>query len=291
MSETVSVIVTAYNVERYLSKCLDSILAQTYPELEVIVIDDASTDKTKLICDEYKKKDQRVRVIHLAKNGGVSNARNVAIENAKGTYLTFIDGDDWINTAYVEEYLTQAKKHNAEIVMGPYFRFNDQNGMFYFYDALYPTQELTIDDYIRERALQRVAWFSNLGGKLYHRRLFEHKIYGTDYFPVGWFSSEDQIVSSRLCFLAHRIWYTQEANYCWRIRKGSVTQTATTSKTAMDALRAEMQYLVDLAMLGKLDQHLIDVFKENIASIKSQLNDQSLQTTDVYQRICQQLVL
>ena len=187
MSETVSVIVTAYNVERYLSKCLDSILAQTYPELEVIVIDDASTDKTKLICDEYEKKDQRVRVIHLAKNGGVSNARNVAIENAKGTYLTFIDGDDWVNTAYVEEYLTQAKKHNAEIVMGPYFRFNDQNGMFYFYDALYPTQELTIDDYIRERALQRVAWFSNLGGKLYHRRLFEHKIYGTDYFPVGWF--------------------------------------------------------------------------------------------------------
>lgn len=165
MSETVSVIVTAYNLERYLSKCLDSILAQTYPELEVIVIDDASTDKTKLICDEYEKKDQRVRVIHLAKNGGVSNARNVAIENAKGTYLTFIDGDDWINTAYVEEYLTQAKKHNAEIVMGPYFRFNDQNGMFYFYDALYPTQELTIDDYIRERALQRVAWFSNLGGK------------------------------------------------------------------------------------------------------------------------------
>lgn len=59
----------------------------------------------------------------------------------------------------------------------------------------------------------------------------------------------------------------------------------------MDALQAEMQYLVDLAMLGKLDQHLIDVFKENIASIKSQLNDQSLQTTDVYQRICQQLVL
>lgn len=84
MSETVSVIVTAYNLERYLSKCLDSILAQTYPELEVIVIDDASTDKTKLICDEYEKKDQRVRVIHLAKNGGVSNARNVAIENAKG---------------------------------------------------------------------------------------------------------------------------------------------------------------------------------------------------------------
>ncbi|PLA82323.1 hypothetical protein CYR83_09550 [Ligilactobacillus agilis] len=110
MDKLVSVIITAYNIEQYIEKCLDSVLNQTYTNLEIMVVDDASTDKTRQICDEYVGKDSRVKVIHLSKNEGAANARNLAIENTNGEYLTFIDGDDWVNDNYVEEFLDLAEK-------------------------------------------------------------------------------------------------------------------------------------------------------------------------------------
>ena len=95
MSELVSVIVPVYKVERYLSRCVDSILQQSYSNLEVILVDDGSPDSCGMICDEYQKNDRRIRVIHKS-NGGLSDARNYGIEAAQGKYLAFVDSDDWI---------------------------------------------------------------------------------------------------------------------------------------------------------------------------------------------------
>lgn len=97
----VSIIIPVYNVELYLCRCLDSVLAQTYTDFEVICVDDGSVDRSGLICDEYAEKDTRVRVIHIA-NSGVSNARNIGIEHARGEYLFFIDSDDWIDSQHVQ---------------------------------------------------------------------------------------------------------------------------------------------------------------------------------------------
>lgn len=91
----ISVIVPVYNVERYVGKCLDSILAQTYTDFEVIVVDDGSTDGSGAICDEYARKDSRITVFHI-ENGGVSAARNLAVQKAQGTYLAFVDSDDYV---------------------------------------------------------------------------------------------------------------------------------------------------------------------------------------------------
>lgn len=97
----ISIIVPVYKVEKYLKRCIDSILKQTYQNIEIILVDDGSPDKCGIICDEYKKLDKRVRVIHK-KNGGLSDARNVAIPLAKGEYISFIDSDDWVSPYYIE---------------------------------------------------------------------------------------------------------------------------------------------------------------------------------------------
>ncbi len=99
---TISVIVPVYNAEKYLRRCIDSVLAQTYQDFELLLIDDGSKDSSGAICDEYVAKDARVRVFHK-ENGGVSSARNVGLDNARGEWITFVDSDDWISKDYLKE--------------------------------------------------------------------------------------------------------------------------------------------------------------------------------------------
>ena len=107
-SKLVSVIIPVYNVERYLKKCIDSILNQTYKNLEIILVDDGSTDCSSKICDEYAKNDTRILVIHKA-NGGQSEARNIGISESKGEYIFFVDSDDYIEYNAIETMLEIAE--------------------------------------------------------------------------------------------------------------------------------------------------------------------------------------
>lgn len=99
----ISVIVPVYNVEQYLSRCIDSILAQTFTDFELLLIDDGSTDNSGKICDKHAEKDNRIRVFHK-ENGGVSSARNKGLKEAKGKWVTFVDSDDWLSTKSLENY-------------------------------------------------------------------------------------------------------------------------------------------------------------------------------------------
>ena len=98
----VSIIVPVYNVEKYLKKCVDSIINQTYKKIEIILIDDGSTDNSSIICDYYSKIDSRINVVHK-KNGGLSDARNRGLDIANGEYICFIDSDDYVNLSFVED--------------------------------------------------------------------------------------------------------------------------------------------------------------------------------------------
>ncbi|MDD2494154.1 MAG: glycosyltransferase [Tissierellia bacterium] len=115
-----SVIVPVYKVEKFISKCIDSILNQTFSNFELILIDDGSPDKSGTICDEYAKKDNRIIVIHKA-NGGVSSARNVGLYMAKGEYIIFIDADDYIESNMFELMLQEAYNKNADVVICDFF--------------------------------------------------------------------------------------------------------------------------------------------------------------------------
>lgn len=111
-----SIILPVYNSERYVGRCIDSVLAQTMRDLELLVIDDGSSDSSGLICEEYAGKDQRVRVIHQ-QNAGVSAARNAGIDSAAGAYIGFVDSDDWVEPEMFERLLHEAKRTGADVVM------------------------------------------------------------------------------------------------------------------------------------------------------------------------------
>lgn len=110
----ISIIIPVYNVEQYLDKCLQSVINQTYQDIEIILVDDGSSDNSGILCDKWQEKDSRIKVIHKS-NGGVSNARNVAIEQANGEYLMFIDSDDIVSNDLCKVLFEMLKNDNADI--------------------------------------------------------------------------------------------------------------------------------------------------------------------------------
>lgn len=115
--DLISIIVPIYNVERYLLRCVDSIRKQTYQNLEIILVDDGSPDRCPELCEQIKVQDSRVKVVHK-ENGGLGFARNSGIEVATGTYVTFIDSDDWISEDHIENLYVEAKRFSADLVIG-----------------------------------------------------------------------------------------------------------------------------------------------------------------------------
>lgn len=113
--KTVSIIVPVYNVAQYLRQCLDTLTAQTYPALEIILINDGSTDQSGAICDEYALKDSRIRVIHQ-ENAGAANAKNAGLDHAAGDYIAFMDSDDFAEPNWIERLVTAAQQHEADVV-------------------------------------------------------------------------------------------------------------------------------------------------------------------------------
>jgi len=126
-----SIIIPVYNTEKYLKKCIDSILNQSFSDYELLLINDGSTDDSGKICDEYSKIDNRIKVLHK-KNGGVSSARNTGIENASGEWVTFIDSDDWINHGYIENLVNDTYLNVDLIIHGTVDKMNKNhiNGIF-----------------------------------------------------------------------------------------------------------------------------------------------------------------
>ena len=119
MSDKVSIILPVYNVEKYLPQCIQSIIEQTFLEIEIILVDDGSTDRTPLICDAFAERDDRIKVIHQT-NGGAAKARNTGMDNSTGDYIMFIDSDDWIEKNTVKELLTLLKTSQCDIAMCQY---------------------------------------------------------------------------------------------------------------------------------------------------------------------------
>ena len=126
MENLISVIVPVYNVEKYLDKCINSLINQSYNNLEIILIDDGSTDNCGEICDKYALKDNRIKVIHK-KNEGLSAARNLGISISKGDYIIFIDSDDWVDKEILLKLLNLIKKYNSDIAVCDYLLTYDEN--------------------------------------------------------------------------------------------------------------------------------------------------------------------
>lgn len=126
LKELISIIIPIYKVEDYLDRCVQSILNQTYKKFEVILVDDGSPDRCPELCDEWAKKDKRIKVIHK-ENGGLSDARNVGMEMASGEFIAFVDSDDWISTFYLECLMNVMKETGCDIIECEILRTSEKN--------------------------------------------------------------------------------------------------------------------------------------------------------------------
>ncbi|MEI7668283.1 MAG: glycosyltransferase family A protein, partial [Erysipelotrichaceae bacterium] len=123
--ELISVIVPVYNVEKYIDRCVSSILNQTYKNLDIILVDDGSQDKSGQICDEYALKDNRIKVLHKS-NGGLSDARNKGIELSKGEYISFVDSDDTISNNFIDKLYNLCVNYSSDISMCYFKQFTSE---------------------------------------------------------------------------------------------------------------------------------------------------------------------
>ncbi len=121
MNPTVSIIIPIYNAEKNLPRCIESVLKQEYTNFELILVDDGSSDSSGAICDEYREKEHRIRVIHK-KNTGVSDSRNIGISMAQGEYIQFLDSDDWITSEATGLMVRMAEEHHCDMVISDFYR-------------------------------------------------------------------------------------------------------------------------------------------------------------------------
>ena len=219
----ISVIVPVYNVEKYLARCMDSILAQTYEDLEVILVNDGSQDGSGAICDGYAARDSRVRVIHK-ENGGLSSARNAGIDGAEGEYITFVDSDDWIEPQSYAWMMDAMRRHDVKLVCAG--RYDVDGGTGDRTMGLCPQREEVISG--EELAGRIFTWDhcdTSACDKLYHRSLFENHRY-----PVG-VVCEDLPVTYRIALAAGRAAMLPKPVYNYYHRAGSITTASVSDKT------------------------------------------------------------
>lgn len=215
MKEFISVIVPVYNVAHYLPQCLDSLIAQTYTALEIILIDDGSTDGSSAICDAYAARDSRIRVIHQ-KNGGAANAKNAGLRIATGEYLAFADSDDWVETDAYEHMLNLLKGENADAVQCSFRNVYTDGAEVHMVTE---TQKcLQTEEYLLRYTTDWTCGL--LWDKLYKRSLF-----AGIYFEEG-HKIDDEFFTYRGIMNATKIVHDPQIVYNYRQRGSSVTLTA-----------------------------------------------------------------
>jgi len=194
-----TVIVPCYNMEKYMDKCILSIVNQSYTNLEILLINDGSNDNTGMICDEWQAKDQRIRVFHK-QNKGVALARKTGIENAKADYVTFVDSDDWIDVNMYSDMMTALINTNSDIVQcGVYDAFQDGNIKEAF--SINEVSNITTFHHIEAvKMFLREKWYQSLCNKIYKKKLFDNidiqknRIFGEDQLDYLLFHYASQTV-------------------------------------------------------------------------------------------------
>ena len=214
-NKQISVIVAAYNIEEYLPRCLDSLLAQTYPNIQMIVVDDGSTDSTGKICDRYGEKYPKIQVIHRG-NGGLSAARNTGLEIATGEYIGYVDGDDWIEPEMYEKMLFACENHGAEVAICAYKEIGNDafSGDFSGKEYVLSKDE-ALDTYVCDNRPYHI--YNSVWSKLFRKDIVDGVL-----FPEGK-KSEDILYTIRALLKCERCVFVDHPFYNYVVsREGSI---------------------------------------------------------------------
>lgn len=225
MNDMISVVIPVYNVEKYLKESLDSVINQTYKNLEIILVDDGSTDNSGKICDEYAQKDDRITVVHQ-QNSGAGAAKNAGLKLVKGNYLSIIDSDDYIESDMYEKMLSYMMKYDVEIVQ---CNFCD----VYINGKIYPYWKI-------ENHFSRVSNIQFLSDilkewkcSIFCNKLFKTVLLKDTLFPVGR-KIDDEFFTYRLVSRAKKILNTDDVFYNYRMRKSSVMNDSNNDRLISD---------------------------------------------------------
>ena len=212
-SKKVSIIVPVYKVEKFLERCVESIIKQTYQNIEIILIDDESPDECPKMCDQYEIKDNRIKVIHK-KNGGLSDARNAGLDIASGEYIAFVDSDDWIESDFIETLYMNAEREKADISVVGYqliwadgrIRRFSRDEEYYVFD-----RENAIRELLKQQKFQCMVC-----QKMYRKQIFK-----TIRFPVGKIY-EDVAIGLSTFLKAERVVVSGKVKYNYFQRSDSI---------------------------------------------------------------------
>lgn len=223
MTAKISVIVPIYNADKYLARCIDSIVNHTYHNLEIILVDDGSVDQSLKICEQYAKNDTRIKIIYQH-NQGVSVARNNGISHATGEYICFVDADDFVSKDYCQNLVNLIKRDNSDIAVYTY--------IFYINHRYFVNLAFTAENMIKDGCYSAKKWLrtclidfdiflaASACGKLFKRSLFKHIR-----FPVNVDSAEDTYTTWRIYLTANRISFVNQSIYTYCRHSDSTIST------------------------------------------------------------------
>lgn len=229
MQDLVSIIVPVYNVAQCLDRCLNSLIGQTYPHIEVILVDDGSTDHSPELCDLWGARDSRIRVFHKP-NGGLSDARNYGLQRAVGAYIGFLDSDDWYDSSFVEVMLQALTDTGSDIVECDFCRTHTEDSV----------PDRTIGEYQKEtfegrecfQQFLQTTFFVSACNKLYRREVIRDKL-----FRVGVYH-EDEAWTYHMFSHARKVCRLHYTGYYYFQRPGSIVHTTPSLKRLTDAFDA-----------------------------------------------------
>ncbi len=282
----ISLIVPIYNVENYLWMCLDSIAKQTYSNIEVVLINDGSSDGSKEICQEFVNRDNRFRYFEK-NNGGLSDARNVGIIRSQGDFISFIDSDDWIDSTYVEDLYKAALLNDSEVVVSNYKEFHNEQNVYliHFFDDYYER------NYNGEELIQQLPFlerkdlsFTTSWGILFSRRLFE-----CISFPKGK-NIEDTRTNYRLFAESYHSTYIHKSLYNYRVGLDSISGNIN-EKLLIDVFECLTERMAIYAMK---DWNVTEEKKNILSNLQmryQQAKEAGLEDTDIFKRYTEYLNL
>lgn len=240
----ISIIVPVYQVKEYIDECVESLLTQTYSNLEILLVDDGSTDGSGEMCDTYAAKDARVRAIHQ-ENQGLSAARNAGLDLATGEFVAFVDSDDAVLPSYIEMLYGLIRKYHVDIAACAYIKCNTGETERFKSESInavsvrnlcMSTNQMLRQWHGRYKKWETVAW-----NKLYCRSVFEgNSRRDRIRFPEGR-RHEDVLTSHLIIYNAQQVALTTQVLYLYRVRSGSIVAGMTTEENRKENLRAQRE--------------------------------------------------
>lgn len=265
----ISIIVPAYNTEKYLPICLESLINQTIQNIEIIVIDDGSTDSTNKIIKKYIEKDSRIRLIEQ-ENQGVSEARNKGLQIARGKYISFVDSDDWLDINFFEKLFTTIEKHNCDIAVAGIKR---QRKKYFKYRLNYP-KEMVYTNLQDKLDICKIPNCCYAWGKLFKRELIQNLL-----FKKGVYF-EDIFWTPYVIKLSNSLVTVPNTYYFYRVNNSSIVKSIQSDKKQRDCYNAK-KYLIDFYKENNLNlqeqsksiiKHIIYIFNFPVLKIKEKNN-------------------